>query len=100
MTANCPKCGGKWDVMEYGGVEGCYRVYIPEGDRIEIVCTYCNTSLEYNLCLEQIKKLYLEDIAQIYKVIENLSDKAKKEFYDQLTQSIIINKIIRRGLTK
>lgn len=87
MTASCPKCGGKWDregtrpkaVGRYfiGSDENTHFILVPCGDRLEVLCHYCNTTMSYPLSIEDEKKLFIEREVKLYEIIEKLERQLK-----------------------
>ena len=77
MTANCPRCGGKWDCEglreDYSGCS--HRFDIPEGGRVEIYCYYCGTTIEYHLSRDQELKFAVEREANLFRIIDELEKK-------------------------
>lgn len=94
MTANCPRCGGKFDEERRD-----FTIDIPEGYRVEINCLYCKTTLEYNLSLEQTKEFCLEEVARFYNMIERLEEETRKEVTREL-ESITIEEMFKRKITE
>jgi len=89
MAPWCPKCGGKWEregplpqkfgERVIGDDTNTHYVLIPSGDRVEVICHYCGTTLDYPLSMEDEKKLLVEREAKLYKIIEELEEQLKEE---------------------
>lgn len=89
MTASCPKCGGKWQSEgprptifgghSIGHEENTHYVLIPCGDRLEVICHYCETTITYLLSLEEEKQFAMEREAKLYKMINILGEELRKE---------------------
>lgn len=90
MAPWCPKCGGRWerngsllkkitDELTVGDDMNTHWVLIPSGDRVEVICHYCGTTLNYPLSMEDEEKLLVEREVKLYKIIEELEERLKKE---------------------
>lgn len=74
MTANCPICGGKWDVIDRD-----YTILLRCGDEFEILCDYCNTEIEFILSRKSLEESNIRRIRGYEEVIKDLQWNLKKE---------------------
>ena len=84
MTARCPFCGAKWSFDPED-----YVVYIPEGERAEIKCMFCDNVIEYVIthewsvkCRTKMCSGYERAIVQTDRKLRDVSETIDRILHD------------------
>ena len=67
MTANCPCCGGKWDIEDQH-----YVINLRCGDELDIECGYCKKVIPFIIERKYLESMHDTQIQSLVNEIEQL----------------------------
>jgi len=74
MTANCPICGGKWDVENVA-----FRIDLRCGEELDIFCNYCKNLIKFVISRDDLAKANIRAFQNYEQVIKNLERQLEEE---------------------